>query len=109
MDSKADIVNLFLESYCYYFFHFLMLDSCARTVIRMKFRLVQITLNNISFGKPLMRAVSNPYDYQITLVSSSTYLNLFLVASSPLCDSILVEIKCINVRRNTIVLIPLIH
>jgi hypothetical protein len=23
------------------------------------------------------------------------------VASSPLCDSILVEIKCINVRRNT--------
>jgi hypothetical protein len=33
------------------------------------------------------------------------YVHKSLVASSPLCDSILVEIKCINIRRNTTVVL----
>jgi hypothetical protein len=36
-------------------------------------------------------------------VAVAVYVINWLVAPSPLCDSMLVEIKCINVRRNTTV------
>jgi hypothetical protein len=39
----------------------------------------------------------------LTVILVADFKVRFLVASSPLCDSILVEIKCINVRRNTTV------
>jgi hypothetical protein len=54
-------------------------------------------------GKPLIFSV-------IECESNFSGMDMFkeceiesLVASSPLCDSVLVEIRCINVRRNTTV------
>jgi hypothetical protein len=50
--------------------------------------------------------VTKLLSYHILSTNTYAYINYSskaLVASSPLCDSVLVEIKCKNVRRNTTV------